>query len=346
MILSDEPTWQARAQYRRQFCLPTSPSTIVVECGWPHKMSELGNLLAPSLSQEIWTRSQKASNDYLRATGLARNPACVYGQGPRAVWADDPGRWFVAHIANPELLNVARTHFAGAGPTPTEPKVAHTHLNGLATQIVKRNEGEPAATQGDVLKAAILMLGLDPSLSFAAGPNGRPMMERIGESNSIATIDDSGLLLGTPAEKAGWHDAFRQRQPHFIPPNADTPSAAGPIRVERFKWSALFARAQAGDRSVPQSPIELGVSFAETAGIDPHECWGISERLPGTKPESAIAQVVYRPRPDHDNGGRARFFAYLAALGITASDVDVGHPEGYIAMAWGGATMIKPYPGS
>ena len=312
VLLSDEPGWFARAQARRSFCPADAPWVAVAECGGPHHLTELARLMDSDLPQRMWKESKLAANNYLRGTGLATAPAWIYGTGHRAIWPDRPGRWFVAHASTPEITEAARRVLAGQ-PVPAEPPVSHYFLNGLPSQLIARSVGEPAPTQGDVLVAALLLTGLPPELCYAATSFGRPTNARSNDV-SILTVDDDGFVLGAPVEWLAACDGFRACEPHPVPPGVDVVGPAGPIRVVRLGWGAMHDRAGAGDAEVPRSPIELAVAFVEVAGIHPHECWGIAERQPGTEPRSAFAQVVFRPRPEHDDG--ARFGAYLASLGL------------------------------
>src|SRR5262245_12896259 len=126
MLLSDQPGWWQRAEHRRAFCRPDAPWIVVAERGWPCDQKPVREGLP------YFQRSQKACSDYLRAIGLGATPGWVYGVGPRAVWPDDPGRWFVAHAMTPEIVEAARVHVAGA-PAPAEPLIGHTWVSGHAT---------------------------------------------------------------------------------------------------------------------------------------------------------------------------------------------------------------------
>jgi hypothetical protein len=59
----------------------------------------------------VWDDTQEYVAGYLRALGLSRRPDWVYGDGPRGVWGDDPGRWFIAHAATPDIRTAARDRF-------------------------------------------------------------------------------------------------------------------------------------------------------------------------------------------------------------------------------------------
>jgi hypothetical protein len=107
------------------------------------------------------------------------------------------------------------------------------------------------------------------------------------------------------------------------------------VRAVWPSWSAsagAFAeRARGGDASVPDSSLEVGVAFPETVGVQPRDCWGVFEAGAGAR---VYVQIVYRKATD-DAEGRARFARYLESIGVTADDLDVGHPEGKIVFSRG-----------
>jgi hypothetical protein len=236
----------------------------------------------------------------------------------------------------PEIVEAARAHVAGA-PAPQEPPVGHTWVSGHAVQLVQREAGEPAPTIGDALAAALAFTDLDPSACFGAYPQSVPSSAQY-TYGSVMVVKESGLVVSTPPQLAGWQEQFSNSCPRHVPLDTGAVGAAGAVTVVRFANKALVARSAHGDTTVPASPIELGVAFAELVGIQPTDCWSIFEGSAGMtrseRPEDAYVSLLYRRRED-DAEGRQRFADWLSSIGLSSGDVDYGHPEGELAMAKG-----------
>jgi hypothetical protein len=66
-------------------------------------------------------------------------------------------------------------------------------------------------------------------------------------------------------------------------------------------------------------------------GVQPRDSWGVFEAGAGAH---VYVQIVYR-KATGDAEGRTRFSRYLESIGVTADDLDVGHPEGEIVFSRG-----------
>jgi hypothetical protein len=171
VLLSDDPNWWSRYEHRRQFRVDQLHPIVVVERGYP---CDRATLKSRSVAG-VWDDSEEFVAEYLRALGLSKRPDWVYGVGPRGAWVDNPGRWFIAHAATPEMLNTARGHVPGSGPPPAPaPAIAFVSIAKYPVLLVQRATGEPAPSLADALVGVILYGALDPVHFFGAGPLGVP----------------------------------------------------------------------------------------------------------------------------------------------------------------------------
>lgn len=291
----------------------------------------------------MWDDSQEFVAEYLRAVGLSTRPDWVYGVGPRGVWSDDPGRWFIAHAATPDMLASARAHAPGAGPPPApSPAIAFVSVAQFPVALVRRAKGEPAPSIADAIVAAIIYGGLAPGDCFGACPLGIP--QYVHEENSYAgmTVGSNGVVITAAYDRiAPWHEAFRRDAPHPVPFDGPIVGRSGPVAVVRLDYGDVFARrVEKGDATVPASPIELAVAFVETVGIKPADCWGICEVQLGINARDTYAQVIYRPGPD-DAAGRDRFSRYIVALGADPAALDYGRREGRMVASGKRFKMVR-----
>lgn len=291
----------------------------------------------------VWDDSQEFVAEYLRAVGLSTRPDWVYGVGPRGVWSDDPGRWFIAHAATPDMLASARAHAPGAGPPPApSPAIAFVSVAQFPVALVRRAKGEPAPSIADAIVAAIIYGGLAPGDCFGACPLGIP--QYVHEENSYAgmTVGSNGVVITAAYDRiAPWHEAFRRDAPHPVPFDGPIVGRSGPVAVVRLDYGDVFARrVEKGDATVPASPIELAVAFVETVGIKPADCWGICEVQLGINARDTYAQVIYRPGPD-DAAGRDRFSRYIVALGADPAALDYGRREGRMVASGKRFKMVR-----
>ena len=324
-MLSDDPGWWERAERRRRSCALDAPWLLLKQVGWPvqhaHTLVE---------GDQDWLQGARECAAYLCASGLVDHPEWVYGLGVRALWDDAPGRWSVVHAAVPSLVDKARAYQATA-PAPREPRVEHALVTGLPLRLIRREQGEIQATIGDAIALAIAYGDVDPARCFGAHQRSVPTLYSEHDS-TFMSLGDGGLAITTPPVRTQWAAEFARGAPYALPPGTTITAPAGEVTCARFGWRALAERARAGDRTVPASPLELGVCFLETVAVAPHDCWGIFEVGGMRAPERTFVQIVYR-RTSSDAAGRERFAAYLAELGVTPGDLDVGHPEGKLTFS-------------
>ena len=256
---------------------------------------------------------------YLCATGLVDHPEWVYGLGVRALWDDEPGRWSVVHAAVPAIVEAARAY--PSPPTrlaPREERVSHALVTGLALKLIRREKGEIQPTTGDAIALGIAFANVDPAACFGAYARAVPTLYMEHDS-TFMSLGDGGFAISTPPVARPWAGEFVRGVPYALPPGSVVTSAAGEVTLVRFGWGPFATRSRDGDRSVPASPIELGVCFLGTVGVLPHDCWGVFEVGSMRTPDRDYVQIVYR-RTSADDEGRARFVAYLAHLGVTADE--------------------------
>ena len=320
-VLSDAPGWWERARRRREFCAPNAPWLMAKELGWPVRHA---NTLV--CGDDDFLQGARECSAYLIATGLA--PDTVYGIGVRAVWPDDPGRFSVVHLALPEVVALARAYQA-TSLAPREPRIGHGLVTGAPVHIIRRDKGQVQPTVGEAIALAIAIGHIEPERCYGAYQRSVPVLD-LEHDQTVMGLGQGGLAITTPAG-APWAEQFTQGSPYRLEPGTVVASPSGPIDLVRFGWGVFADRARGGDASVPDSPLEVGVAFLETVGVQPRDCWGVFEAGAGAR---GYVQVVYRKAVD-DAAGRARFARYLEFIGVTVDDLDVGHPEGKIVFSRG-----------
>jgi hypothetical protein len=324
--MSDDPNWWRRYEHRRQFRVDQLNPIVVMERGYPCDRA----MLKSRTLAGVWDDSQEFVAEYLRALGLSRRPDWVYGVGPRGVWVDDPGRWFIAHAATADMVTAARAHVPGTGPPPSSSAaIAFVSIGKYPVALVARDKGEPAPSIADALMAVVLYGGLDPADCFGACPLAYPQFVHEENWYQGMTVASDGIMVTAAYDRiAPWQQAFRRDAPHRVPFDGVVAGRAGPVAVVRLAHGDVFARrVEQRDVTVPASPIELAVAFVETVGIKPADCWGICEVQLGSDARDTYTQVIYRPGPD-DAAGRDRFTRYVAALGANPAALDYGRREG------------------
>jgi len=320
-VLSDAPGWWERAQRRREFCAPDAPWLMAKEVGWPVRHAN-----TQVRGDDDFLQGARECSAYLLATGLA--PDAVYGIGVRAVWSDDPGRFSVVHLALPEVVALARA-YQPTSLAPREPRIGHALVTGPPEQIIRRDKGQVQPTVGEAIALAIAFGRIEPERCYGAYQRSVPVLD-LEHDQTVMGLGQGGLAITAPAGRP-WAPQFAQGAPYRIEPGTVVLSPSGPIELARFGWHAFAERFRGGDASVPDSPLEVGVAFLETVGVQPRDCWGVFEGGAGAR---ASVQIVYRKATD-DAQGRARFARYLESVGVTVDDLDVGHPEGKIVFSRG-----------